>query len=343
MTELTHKNLHAHYLKTMGIPVWIRRQLPQMAPESSSVNVSATMASERTAPVPENIPPVHTNQTAATTPTTTIATPLPQSDNKSAVSKPIGMDEPLSNEVNEAPPPQLEPKLTSQPADTPQSKEPLPRVEPSEIVVLPPKAPIPQATTDTNALEDRPLPELDWISLPNKVAACTACELHQIRSQTVFGVGLQQAGLMLIGEAPGADEDEQGEPFVGRAGQLLNAMLYAIHLKREQVYITNVIKCRPPNNRNPHQHELACCNAFLQRQIALIQPKLIVAVGRVAAQHLLTTDTPIGRLRGQQFFYGETQIPIIATYHPAYLLRKPWEKGKSWQDLQFIYKTLHRL
>lgn len=328
MTEITHKNLHAQYLKTMDIPVWIRRQLPQMAPELSSVNVSATMASERSAPVPENTPPVHTNQTAVATPTTT-ATPL-QPDKKS-VSKPIGKAEPLSNEQ---PPPQLEPKSSHQQTNTaaPLSKEPLP----IENTPPPPEAITPQA------LEDCPLPELDWKTLQQRVAACTACELHQSRTQTVFGVGHQQADLMLIGEAPGADEDEQGEPFVGRAGQLLNAMLYAIHLKREEVYITNVIKCRPPNNRNPNQHELAGCNAFLQRQITLIQPKLIVAVGRVAAHHLLSTDTPIGKLRGQQFFYGETQIPIIATYHPAYLLRKPWEKGKSWQDLQFIYKTIHR-
>jgi DNA polymerase len=143
---------------------------------------------------------------------------------------------------------------------------------------------------------------------------------------------------MFIGEAPGADEDAQGEPFVGRAGKLLNDMLYAIDLKRESVYITNVIKCRPPDNRNPHLHEIASCHIKLRYQIALVKPKLIVAVGRVAAHHLLSSELAIGKLRGQRFEYKN--IPLIVTYHPAYLLRYPREKSKSWQDLQFIRQTM---
>jgi len=185
--------------------------------------------------------------------------------------------------------------------------------------------------------------ELDWDTLANKIATCTTCSLHQSRTQTVFGIGNRQADLMLIGEAPGADEDAIGEPFVGRAGQLLTEMLYAIDLKREEVYIANVIKCRPPGNRDPEPNELACCDAFLQHQMALIQPKLIVAVGRIAAHHLLATQTAIGKLRGQRFEYGVRKIPLIATYHPAYLLRRPTEKRHTWQDLQFIQKTLSEL
>jgi DNA polymerase len=189
--------------------------------------------------------------------------------------------------------------------------------------------------------EESPVNELDWEALQNKVAACTACDLHLTRTHTVFGVGNRQADLMFIGEAPGADEDAQGEPFVGRAGHLLTDMLYAIDLKRENVYIANVVKCRPPENRNPDTHELDCCNAFLQRQIALLKPKLIVAVGRVAAHHLLATETAIGKLRGQHFKYGD--IPLIAIYHPAYLLRRPTEKRHAWQDLQFIHQTIAEL
>jgi DNA polymerase len=198
-------------------------------------------------------------------------------------------------------------------------------------------------TAQVSQTPQSPVHELDWEALQNRVAACTACDLHKTRTRTVFGVGNRQADLMLIGEAPGADEDAQGEPFVGRAGQLLNAMLYAIDLKRESVYIANVVKCRPHENRNPNHHEIDCCNAFLQRQIALVKPKLIIAVGRVAAHHLLVTETLISKLRGQRFEYGESKIPLIAIYHPAYLLHRPSEKRHAWQDLQFINQTLTEL
>jgi DNA polymerase len=175
--------------------------------------------------------------------------------------------------------------------------------------------------------------ELDWDALQLRVSGCTACdELVANRTQTVFGVGNRQADLMVIGEAPGADEDAQGEPFVGRAGKLLTAMLAAIGLKREQVYIANVLKCRPPNNRDPKPEEAEACSAYLARQIALIQPKAILVVGRIAAQNLLHTDSPLGKLRGR-LHHLENGVPVIVTYHPAYLLRSPREKRKAWVDL----------
>lgn len=173
---------------------------------------------------------------------------------------------------------------------------------------------------------------LDWEALGHRVAQCQACTLHQTRSNTVFGVGTQTADLLVIGEAPGAEEDRQGEPFVGRAGQLLNAMLLAIGCRREQVYIANILKCRPPDNRDPRPEEVIQCEPFLRRQVALVQPKVILAVGRVAAQNLLKTDEAVGRMRGRDYRFDD--IPLVVTYHPAYLLRSPDQKAKAWQDLQ---------
>jgi DNA polymerase len=174
---------------------------------------------------------------------------------------------------------------------------------------------------------------LDWEALRERVLSCTRCELHKQRTQAVFGVGSRTAQWLIIGEAPGADEDRQGEPFVGRAGKLLNNMLLAIGLQRAEVYIANIVKCRPPNNREPAPQEAQACAPYLARQIALIKPKIIIALGRVAAQNLLRTDSPVGSLRGKRFYYEQTDIPIIVTYHPAYLLRSPHEKRKVWQDL----------
>jgi uracil-DNA glycosylase family 4 len=179
---------------------------------------------------------------------------------------------------------------------------------------------------------------LGWSELAHQVAHCQLCELHATRKQAVFGVGNQEADWLIIGEAPGADEDRQGEPFVGRAGQLLNAMLKAIGLDREQVYIANILKCRPPNNRDPRPEEAACCSPYLQRQIELIQPRLILALGRVAAQRLLQTNTSLARLRGEVHTLEATGTPVIVTYHPAYLLRSPAEKRKAWEDLQFAHR-----
>ena len=175
------------------------------------------------------------------------------------------------------------------------------------------------------------------------MAGCRACGLCQTRTQTVFGVGNRQADLMLIGEAPGVDEDRAGEPFVGRAGQLLNLMLAAIGLTREQVYIANILKCHPPGNRDPSPEEALRCEPFLQRQIALVRPKLLLAVGRVAAQRLLRSGTAVGRLRGQWFEFGADQTPLTVTYHPAYLLRSPDQKAVVWQDLQRVARRLRDL
>jgi DNA polymerase len=172
-----------------------------------------------------------------------------------------------------------------------------------------------------------------WHTLAATVRGCTLCALHKTRTQTVFGVGRHDADLLVIGEAPGADEDRQGEPFVGRAGQLLNAMLLAIGLARSDVYIANILKCRPPNNRDPAPEEAAACTPYLQQQIALVAPRAILAVGRIAAQWLLQSDAPIGRLRGKVFHYGATGTPLVITYHPAYLLRSPLAKAAAWQDL----------
>jgi uracil-DNA glycosylase len=179
-----------------------------------------------------------------------------------------------------------------------------------------------------------------WQDLQHHVEACTACELYKTRNRPVFGTGSRSATWMFIGEAPGADEDAQGEPFVGRAGKLLTNMLLAIELHRESVYIANILKCRPPSNRTPQPHEVHGCTPFLTQQIALIKPAIIVALGAVAARFLLNTEVEIGKLRGQRFTYANTGIPLIATYHPAYLLRNPVAKSKSWQDLQLACRII---
>ena len=180
--------------------------------------------------------------------------------------------------------------------------------------------------------------ELDILNA--RVRDCVDCELHRTRIQTVFGNGSRQAKLFIVGEAPGADEDAQGEPFVGRAGQLLNAMLAAIGLQREQVYIANILKCRPPGNRDPKPEEVASCSAYLDRQIELVAPRLILAIGRVAAQNLLGVSTPIGKLRGHEYRHPGSAVPVLITYHPAYLLRSPREKRKSWEDLKRVASAL---
>jgi DNA polymerase len=184
---------------------------------------------------------------------------------------------------------------------------------------------------------------LEWEGLAARVANCTACPLHQIRTQTVFGVGDREAKWLIVGEAPGADEDRQGEPFVGRAGQLLNAMLEALGFQRSQVYIANILKCRPPKNRDPLPEEVASCKAHLRHQITLLRPRIILALGRVAAQNLLKTSAPLGSLRGVVHQYPDTTIPLVVTYHPAYLLRSPREKRRAWQDLRLALRVYREL
>jgi len=176
-----------------------------------------------------------------------------------------------------------------------------------------------------------------WDRLQAEVANCTKCALCATRTQTVFGSGNKQAEWMLVGEAPGQYEDEQGLPFVGNAGLLLTEMLRAIGLTREEVFITNILKCRPPNNRDPHADEVESCNDYLQRQQKLIQPKIILAIGRIAAQTLLKTDEPLAKLRGKVHTFNNT--PVVVVYHPAYLLRSLSEKRKAWLDLQLAMQT----
>lgn len=179
--------------------------------------------------------------------------------------------------------------------------------------------------------------------LEKTVSGCVLCALHKSRTQTVFGVGNINADVMFIGEAPGANEDLQGEPFVGKAGMLLNEMLRSIGLQRTDVYIANILKCRPPNNRDPAGPEVKMCTPYLQRQIALIKPKMLVAVGRIAAQFLLNTTESMARLRGRNYSYGENQTPLLITYHPAYLLRSPGEKSKAYLDFLTIQRMLQKI
>ncbi len=182
----------------------------------------------------------------------------------------------------------------------------------------------------------------DWAELERLVAGCRRCTLCETRRHTVFGVGDRRASWFVVGEAPGADEDRQGEPFVGRAGQLLNAMLRAIGLAREEVFIANVLKCRPPNNRDPLANEAAACLPYLERQIELVAPRLLLVVGRIAAQNLLATDAPLARLRGRVHRLGDAGPPVVVTYHPAYLLRTPADKRKAWEDLKFAREVATR-
>ena len=197
---------------------------------------------------------------------------------------------------------------------------------------------LPRDSVDPETLaEPEDLPEnesasgMNWSELRDCVSHCTRCELSQSRTNTVFGVGNPNADWLIVGEAPGAEEDRRGEPFVGRAGKLLDEMLRAIGQGRDTVFIANILKCRPPNNRDPKAQEASACRQYLERQIQLLRPKIILAVGRIAAQNLLASDEPVGRMRGRP--HELDGIPLVVTYHPAYLLRSPSQKGKSWSDL----------
>ncbi len=206
------------------------------------------------------------------------------------------------------------------------------------------RPPVPAVATEDSLREFQlqnqggALGRLNWSELKQKIRDCELCKLRAGCTQTVAGCGNEQADWMFIGEAPGVDEDATGEPFVGHAGRLLDNMLLAIGLKRAEVYIANVIKCRPPEDRHPHVGEIADCLPYLKRQIDLVQPKVIVALGKTAASALLETDATIGSLRGTVHNYKG--IPLIATFHPAYLLRSPMEKAKAWQDLCLAVETM---
>lgn len=221
----------------------------------------------------------------------------------------------------------------------------LPRASAATRAPGPPAQPAPPALPATAGGSDAAADaQLRWQALAQEVSTCKRCALHATRTQGVLGVGPLRADWMVIGEAPGAEEDRRGEPFVGAAGQLLDKMLQAIGLdRRTNVYIANVLKSRPPNNRDPKPEEVAACLPYLVRQIALLQPKLMLAVGRIAAQNLLGTDAPLGRLRGRVHRFGELNTPLVVTYHPAYLLRTPADKRKAWEDLKFARSVYQQL
>ncbi len=199
----------------------------------------------------------------------------------------------------------------------------------------------PPTTTLTLDPESRHLHQ--WRVARKDVSECVLCELHRTRKNTVFGVGVEDADVMMIGEAPGADEDAQGEPFVGRAGKLLDSMLAAIGMSRERVFIANILKCRPPYNENPTPEQAAKCRPHLDRQIDLVQPRIILALGSVAARNLLDVETPIGKLRGTVHEMPGSKIPVIPTYHPAYLLRRPQGKAQAFEDLMLLCDSLKSL
>ena len=255
-------------------------------------------------------------------PPQTDAMPLPEA----------AMPEPVPSEVT-APVPAQAPVASPSPAPVRMSR---PVAAPAEANS--PSAPRPLAARPSGVAA------MDWPALREAVAGCEACGLCRGRQNTVFGVGHEQAQWMIIGEAPGEQEDRQGEPFVGKAGQLLDNMLRAVGLTRaeagpeQQVYIANVLKCRPPMNRNPEPQEVAQCEPFLKRQVELVAPKLILAMGRFAVQSILQTGEPIGRLRGRVHAYHG--VPVVVTYHPAYLLRNPADKARSWDDLCLAREVL---
>ncbi len=310
------------YLDALGITVWQRRDKPlplvNQAPSTDGLRVtageSALMPTAPTAqvhPSAERVTQPQLERTTGATGTTAVIDDMPNMD---------------------APPDYLFVPADVYLAD---NFEPLLPEEHESFE--------PAAQCDPKQRRAQHILRLDWDALQARVQECQDCELHQQRNHTVFGVGDPQARWLIIGEAPGHDEDLQGEPFVGRAGQLLNAMLQAVSIKRQQVYIANTVKCRPPHNRNPDASETQTCAAYLQRQIQLIQPQLILLVGRVAAQQVLGSEANLGELRGRLHTYADTGIPVVVSYHPAYLLRFPAEKGKAWADLQLAYQTVKPL
>jgi len=209
------------------------------------------------------------------------------------------------------------------------------------LAISTPQSDIPQTSTGPSRQEV--ILRMDWPELKARVAGCVDCRLHAGRTKTVFGVGDENASWLFVGEGPGAEEDRQGEPFVGQAGKLLDNMLAAIDLKRgDDVYIANVVKCRPPGNRNPQPDEAETCEPYLMRQVQLIKPTLIVALGKIAAQNLLGNDAAVGSLRGGKL-HDYKGTPLIVTYHPAYLLRNPADKVRVWEDLCFARLTMRNL
>jgi uracil-DNA glycosylase len=245
----------------------------------------------------------------------------------------------LDTQPEPAPAPRVVEQPAAQPADT-LTNELINDLawEASREQLIEPIIEVPDEALSARPSERRRLPT-DWDGLAAEVAGCSACSLCKARKQAVFGVGDRQADWMFVGEGPGAEEDERGEPFVGQAGKLLDAMLQAIGLKRDKdVYIANAVKCRPPGNRTPEADEIAACRPYLAQQIELVKPRVLIALGRPAAQTLLGSETSIAAARGKLHHYGE--IPVVVTYHPAYLLRNLPDKAKAWEDLCFAVDVM---
>ncbi|NBC14428.1 MAG: uracil-DNA glycosylase [Gammaproteobacteria bacterium] len=307
-----HEARRLAYLDAMGIDVWRLRGTaaaeappPATASEAAPAYNTEPMPPARTTDAPVGPAVSSAAEAAEKTPPPPSAAP------------------PQTPRADDEPPPWTDADLAGLPADA------------AEVI---PPTDLPADTGGASWAEA--VAAMDWPTLEQAVAGCRACGLCERRTQTVFGVGDRSAPVMFIGEGPGADEDRQGEPFVGRAGQLLNRMLAAASFKREQVYIANIVKCRPPNNRDPSADEAGACRAYLQRQIMLVAPKLIVCLGRVPASNLLSTTESVGRLRGRLHHYAPTGTPLLVTYHPSYYLRSPEQKAKGWEDLQRMLALL---
>jgi uracil-DNA glycosylase len=314
--------LHESALEELGLaPLWVRRGSGQAVDAGDASAVSAGTGTEAAVASPDVA--ARSGETGAA-PADDDARNTPEMGRQDTTVEPRARvrAEGAASAVN--PPPATTPISTAEttppPADDFAWFDDLPSSPPGEA----PLAPAARAEFSVQTL--------DWDALSERVAACERCRLCEKRTNTVFGVGDRNADWMLIGEAPGENEDRQGEPFVGQAGKLLDNMLRSLTLARDtNVYIANVIKCRPPGNRNPEPDEVARCEPYLQRQVALVKPKLIIALGRFAAQSLLKTDASISSLRGRVHAYEG--VPVIVTYHPAYLLRSLPDKAKAWTDL----------
>ncbi len=294
-----------NYLDAMGIQLWERRDLPTPAD-----NEEGPAESVEAEPQAVETPVVESKSAVLPSESRPASKPEPAAKPLAVESTAPAADDGVPAWLDEAPP-----------LDEPGFDLEEGEIDEADFI----------CETTVPALPD--INTLDWPALEQRVSECVLCrELVDSRSQPIFGVGNPQADLMIIGEAPDPDEDQQGEPFVGKTGPLFNAMLHAMGFKRQQLYITNVSKCCTPGDRDPKVDELASCEAFIQRQIALVQPRAILLVGRIAAHQLLKVDTPLGKLRGTTHHYAGN-IPVVVTYHPGYLLRSPLKKRESWDDL----------
>ncbi len=325
------------YLAAMGIVVWERRSADL---DRAAVPVAAETASQpapepvsESAPEPAPQPAQHAAQSSA-----------PAATREPAVEAPVAQEPITEISVTEEPIADEGPVQAAEAQPQPQPDGP-PAWSDADLAGLPANGagamPPPQFDhAPPEPSRAAQIGTMDWAALEQAVAGCHACGLCERRNRTVFGVGDRDADIMFVGEGPGADEDRRGEPFVGRAGQLLDRMLAAAGLHRSRVYIANIVKCRPPGNRDPHGDEAGACRAYLQRQIELVRPRLMVCLGRVPASNLLNTAESVGRLRGRFHRYGAAGVPLLVTYHPSYYLRSPEQKAKGWQDLQRMLEFL---